>query len=111
MPKDPELLKVLGDNQVTIIDYWAEWCVNCMKLMPYIDAYKENNPHIKVVKWDATKWEVEQFKRFLPATPELPALDIYGADKRLIIRLGGTDVLKFRGVSAGVDTVSRGKPP
>ena len=104
VPKDPELLKVLGDNQVTIIDYWAEWCVNCMKLMPYIDAYKENNPHIKVVKWDATKWEVEQFKRFLPATPELPALDIYGADKRLIIRLGGTDVFKFREhLPAGVD--------
>lgn len=104
IPKDPELLKVLGDNQVTIIDYWAEWCVNCMKLMPYIDAFKKNNPHVTVVKMDATKWEVEEFKRFLPATPELPALDIYGADKRLIIRLGGTDVFKYRDhLPEGVD--------
>jgi thiol-disulfide isomerase/thioredoxin len=104
IPKDPELLKVLGENQVTIIDYWAEWCVNCMKLMPYIDAFKKNNPHVKVVKMDATKWEVEEFKRFLPATPELPALDVYGADKRLIIRLGGTDVFKYREhLPAGVD--------
>ena len=34
----------------------------------------------------------------------MPALDIYGADKRLIIRLGGTDVFKFREhLPAGVD--------
>jgi thiol-disulfide isomerase/thioredoxin len=96
VPTDPVLLALLGDNKVTIIDYWAEWCVNCMRLMPHIKAWERNNPQTTVAKMDATKWDVEAFKRFLPATPELPALDIYGADKKLIIRLGGTDVFKFR---------------
>jgi thiol-disulfide isomerase/thioredoxin len=104
IPKDPEIFKLLGDGQVTIIDYWATWCPNCMRLMPYIDAWKSNNPGVTVAKVDATKWEVAQFQRFLPALPELPALDVYGTDKRLIIRLGGPDVFKFRDyLPKGVD--------
>jgi hypothetical protein len=75
-----------------------------MKLMPYIDAWKKQNPHVTVAKVDATKWEVDAFRRFLPATPELPAVDIYGPDKKLIIRLSGMAVFNFRDhLPKGVD--------
>jgi thiol-disulfide isomerase/thioredoxin len=88
-PKDPEIAKLLVPGKITVVDYWAEWCVNCMKLKPVIEERLAHFPDVVLTKVDATKWEVEEFVRFLPATPELPAVDIFGRDGRLIIRLGG----------------------
>jgi thiol-disulfide isomerase/thioredoxin len=94
-PKDPEIAKLLVPGKVTVVDYWAEWCVNCKKLTPVMKERLSHFPDVVMAKVDATKWEVEQFQRFLPATPELPAVDIFGRDGRLIIRLGGEACFNF----------------
>ena len=63
VPKDPELLKVLGDNQVTIIDYWAEWCE-----LHEVDAVhrrlQREQPTHQSGQMGRNEVGVEQFKRF-----------------------------------------------
>lgn len=38
---DDNLSSVLTDNQLTVLDFWAEWCAPCRMLSPIIDEVSE----------------------------------------------------------------------
>jgi thioredoxin 1 len=38
---DDNLSSVLTDNQITVLDFWAEWCGPCRMLSPIIDEVSE----------------------------------------------------------------------
>lgn len=38
------------DKNLTIVDFWANWCSPCKHLTPIIDKLAEENPDVKVIK-------------------------------------------------------------
>lgn len=47
---DANLSSVLDENEITVIDFWAEWCGPCRMLSPIIDSVASDNGDIAVGK-------------------------------------------------------------
>ena len=46
-------------NELTIIDFWAEWCGPCKALSPILDKLADKYPHIKLIKINVEEPENE----------------------------------------------------
>ena len=42
--------EVLQNSGYTLVDFWAEWCMPCKRLMPILDAVSEQNSNVQFVK-------------------------------------------------------------
>lgn len=47
---DANFDSVLQENEITVIDFWAEWCGPCKMLTPIITKLSENNVDISIGK-------------------------------------------------------------
>jgi thiol-disulfide isomerase/thioredoxin len=84
----------IEEGQVTLVDYWADWCPPCKKLAPLIEAAQQKYKWLKVQKVDVTNWNEEQLDQ-LPGGEGLPVVEIFGKDKSRVARLIGPDVFQF----------------
>ncbi|MDA0617562.1 MAG: thioredoxin [Proteobacteria bacterium] len=42
--------EVLQNSGYALVDFWAEWCMPCKRLMPILDAVSEQNLNVRFVK-------------------------------------------------------------
>ena len=42
--------ETLDNNEIVIIDFWAEWCAPCKQFAPIFEKVAENNPDIVFAK-------------------------------------------------------------
>jgi thioredoxin 1 len=47
---DANISSVLEKNEITVIDFWAEWCGPCRVLGPIVDEVAKNNRDILIGK-------------------------------------------------------------
>lgn len=47
--------KTIDDNDIVIIDYWAEWCGPCKAFGPIFEKAAEGHPDITFAKCDTEK--------------------------------------------------------
>ena len=85
--------KHIVPGKITIIDYWATWCVPCKKLAPKLEAFAASRPDVVLKKVDLT--ELETQRAYLPGVPGLPVVDIYDESGALVERIIGPDCFKF----------------
>jgi thiol-disulfide isomerase/thioredoxin len=97
-PRLPEVQKLLAPGKVTIVDHWADWCPPCKKLTAELEGWREDVGRDDIVlrKVDATDWDTASFARRLPDAPQMPVLDIYDHEGRLVVRLVGDKAFGFR---------------
>jgi len=51
-----EFKTVINNNQLVLVDFWAEWCGPCRVLTPTINLLKDEEPEgTKVLKIDVTE--------------------------------------------------------
>ncbi len=49
-----EFARLIQDNAIVLVDFWAEWCPHCLSLMPQVDSIsKELSGKVSVVKVNA----------------------------------------------------------
>jgi len=67
-----EFLKVIKNNNLTLVDFYAEWCGPCKILSPIIDKVKEKiGDKINVIKIDVDKNEFISFYYEIKSVPTL----------------------------------------
>lgn len=47
---DSNITETLKNNQITVIDFWAEWCGPCRMLAPIIEELSADNPDLAIGK-------------------------------------------------------------
>jgi thioredoxin 1 len=49
---DQSIDEVLSQNEITVIDFWADWCGPCKMLGPIINQLSEENQDVVIGKLD-----------------------------------------------------------
>lgn len=62
------------DNEIVIVDFWAEWCGPCKMFAPTFEAISEKHPEIVFGKVDT---EVEQSLAAAAGIQSIPTLMIF----------------------------------
>lgn len=77
--------KALEDNSVLIVDFWADWCGPCLKVLPILDEISsEYNIKIAKVHVDEnpeipSKYEVSSIPTIMVFEKGIPVKKIIGA--------------------------------
>lgn len=82
-----EFDKVVMENNVVLVDFWAEWCPHCIAMMPHVDSVsKELAGRAAVIKVNAGE-EAEVANKF--GVTSLPTFLIF-KNGELVDRFNGS---------------------
>ena len=62
--KDSTIDAVLGEKEITVIDFWASWCGPCKMIGPIIDELSSENSDVTIGKVDVTD-NVESAQKYM----------------------------------------------
>lgn len=70
--KEKDFDAVIASPEITLVDFFAPWCMPCQMMLPIIDKIAEKNPDIRIVKMNieetgdiATKQRVKSVPTFM----------------------------------------------
>lgn len=55
-----ELAKELDNSDVTLVDFWAEWCGPCKMMKKVLEKVEEDNPRVNVIKINVDEAESKE---------------------------------------------------
>lgn len=85
---DETINKVINENELVIIDFYADWCMPCKVLGPIIDELAKDNPEVSIGKIDVTENVISSQKYMVSSIP------------CVIFIKNGDEVARFKGVKS-----------
>ena len=77
--KPVDLKDVLVPGKITLIDFYADWCVPCKKIAPYLEHLAKKDPDVYLRKIDIVKWETPVTTQYgIKSIPDIRVFDRNG---------------------------------
>lgn len=80
-----EKLNEVITDELTIVDFFAEWCGPCMMLGPILEDLENKNKNIKIIKVNTDEHE-EETRKF--GIMSIPTLILFKDKKEIDKRIG-----------------------
>ena len=84
--------KLIKDNKIVFIDFYAQWCGPCKRISPYIEELSEIFDNVKFIKIDVEQMEELSISFKIEAMPTFVILKNGKEETRIV----GCDKDKFK---------------
>jgi len=76
-------------GNVTVIDFYADWCGPCRRLSPSLEQMARSDPEIALRKIDIVNWKTAVVQQF--NIHSIPQVNVYDRSGRLVGTVVGVD--------------------
>jgi thiol-disulfide isomerase/thioredoxin len=80
----------LALGNVTVVDFYADWCGPCRQLSPSLEQMATTDPEIALRKIDIVNWRTAVVQQF--NIHSIPQVNVYDRAGRLVGTVVGTDI-------------------
>src|SRR6266436_2765632 len=84
-----DIAKHLALGNVTVVDFYADWCGPCKQLSPSLEQMARTDPEIALRKIDIVNWASPVATQYHVST--IPRVEIYGRKGELVGTVKGAD--------------------
>jgi len=84
----------LAFGNVTVIDFYADWCGPCRRLSPSLEQMARSDPEIALRKIDIVNWKTAVVQQF--NIHSIPQVNVYDRSGRLVGIVLGVDFEKVK---------------
>jgi thiol-disulfide isomerase/thioredoxin len=84
----------LAFGNVTVVDFYADWCGPCRRLSPGLEQLARNDPQIALRKIDIGNWKTAIVQQF--NVRSIPQVNVYDRSGRLVGTVFGGDLEKVK---------------
>jgi thiol-disulfide isomerase/thioredoxin len=85
-----DIAKHLALGNVTVVDFYAEWCGPCRELSPSLEQMVRTDPEVALRKIDIVSWKTAVVKQY--NVRSIPQVNVYNRGGRLVGTVVGADV-------------------
>jgi thiol-disulfide isomerase/thioredoxin len=89
-----DITKHLALGNVTVVDFYADWCGPCKHLSPSLEQMASTDPEIALRKIDIVNWKTAVVKQF--NIRSIPQVNVYNRGGRLVGTVVGADVQEVK---------------
>lgn len=83
------LAGALAPGKVTVVDFWAVWCVPCRRTAGDLNLRLSQDPNLAVRKVEIRDWDDPLAAKYLAGTPDLPLVIVFDAKGGEVGRVKG----------------------
>lgn len=94
----------LALGNVTVVDFYADWCGPCRQLSPSLEQMARSDPEIALRKVDIVNWKTPVALQF--NLQSIPQVNVYNRGGRLVGTVVGADIDKVKSYVAQAKTGS-----
>ena len=84
----------LAFGNVTVVDFYADWCGPCRRLSPSLEQMASSDPEIALRKIDIVNWRTAVAQQF--NIHSIPQVNVYDRSGRLVGTVMGADFEKVK---------------
>jgi thiol-disulfide isomerase/thioredoxin len=84
----------LAFGNVTVVDFYADWCGPCRRLSPSLEQMARSDPEIALRKIDIVNWRTAVVQQF--NIHSIPQVNVYDRSGRLVGTVVGVDFEKVK---------------
>jgi thiol-disulfide isomerase/thioredoxin len=84
----------LAVGNVTVVDFYADWCGPCTLLSPSLEQMARTDPEIALRKIDIVNWKTAVVRQYNISS--IPQVNVYNRDGRLVGTVVGADIDKVK---------------
>jgi thioredoxin 1 len=89
-----DIAKHLALGNVTVVDFYADWCPACKYLSPSLEQMAQTDPEIALRKIDIVNWKTAVARQY--NVGPIPQVNIYNRTGRLIGTVVGADTAEVK---------------
>jgi thiol-disulfide isomerase/thioredoxin len=84
----------LAFGNVTVVDFYADWCGPCRRLSPSLEQMARSDPEVALRKIDIVNWRTAVVQQF--NIHSIPQVNVYDRSGRLVGTVVGVDFEKVK---------------
>ena len=89
-----DISKHLALGNVTVVDFYADWCGPCRHISPSLEQMARSDPEIALRKIDIVNWKTAVVKQY--NIRSIPQVNIYNRGGRLVGTVVGADIQEVK---------------